>query len=287
MANGGGAAGGKGAAAIQAQGSVAVNNLQPPIPMVYLRLSFIDPEGKVRAFPPNVPVTVMYGPEMSPPAGSLAYQTRANGDLRFPAWLLTICRTFTLRFNGGGQIPYFVCESLSSPPGAQACRYATVAAGAADPPFLSVPTAASPPPSPPAEERSFSLPKDWLMIEADWYDRGGGSRAFTIKGAFSGNGQYDPATGRVSQTVTPSADIGSAGAPVEFVLDPHWKMFQFQFFDRYYGNAGLNSPPVAGHGRRISTPPIWLEGFRADANATGADADSVSNWTIGDDPKDL
>ena len=101
-----------------------------------------------------------------------------------------------------------------------------------------------------------------------------------------GNGSYDPTTGRVTQTVTPAADIGTVAAPVEFVLDPHWKMLQFQFFDRYYGNAALNSPPVTGHGRRIATPPLWLEGFRTDPNAAGASADTISNWTIGADPKD-
>ena len=70
----------------------------------------------------------------------------------------------------------------------------------------------------------------------------------------------------------PVMTFGSNGAPIELILDPHWRMFRFEFFDRYYGDAALNSPPAAGHGRRISTPPLWLEGFRTDANAAGADA---------------
>ena len=286
MPNGGGSGSGTGAGAIQGTGTNAVNNLQPPIPMVYLRLSFIDPDGAVRAFPPGVPVTVLYGLELSPAGGGTqTYQTQANGDLRFPGWLATPCRTCTLQFRWTGQVPYFVCEAHASPPPAAACRLVTVAAGAADPPFLSVP-AASPPPSPPSQERAFSLPPQWMMVEADWYDRGGGSRPFTLKGAFTGNGNYTPATGRISQTATPAADIGTAAAPIEFVLDPHWRMFRFDFFDRYYGDAALQSPPAAGHGRRIAAPPLWLEGFRSDPNAAGAAADTISNWTVGADPKD-
>ena len=159
MANGGtggtGGANATGAAALQAQGTNAVNNLQPPIPMVYLRLSFLDPEGVIRPFPENVPVTVSYAPEQTPPGSEQTYQTKANGDLRFPAWLATPCRTFTLHFKWTAQIPYFVCEGPASPPAAQACRYYPVAAGAADPPFLSVP-AASPrqPPRPPPNATS-------------------------------------------------------------------------------------------------------------------------------------
>ncbi len=275
-----------GAAAIQGFGAAGVNNLTPPTPVIHLRLAFVDPEGIVRNFPAGVPVTVLYGMELSPPgAGQANYTTTANGLLEFPAWLATPCRSCTLRFRWVNQIPYLLYEPNTSPPAAATSRYVTVATGAADPPFLSVP-AASPPPSPPGSERGFSLPPSWDMIEADWYDRGGGARPFALKGAFAGNGNYTPATGRISQTATPAADIGTTAAPIDFVLDPHWLQFRFEFFDRYYGNGALNSPPTAGHGRRISTPAVWLEGFRNNAAATPADADTVSNWTIGADPLD-
>jgi len=260
-----------------------------PIPTIYLRLSFIDPEGVVRRFPAGVPVTVLYGPELSPPgAGEAVYQTLSEGRLTFPAWLATVCRTVTLRFRWTNQIPYLFYEDAGAPSPPEANRYAAVATGAADPPYLSVPAAAGAP-SPPRAERAFSLPPSWDMIEADWYVPGTGARPFAPRNGAFGNvsgGSYDPATGRISQTTTPGSDIGSEGAPIEFVLDPHWRMFRLEFFDRYYGNAALNSPPTAGHGRRISTPPVWLEGFRNDVNAAGAEADTVSNWTIGADPKD-
>jgi len=275
-----------GAAAIQGFGAPGVNNLAPPIPVIHLRLAFVDPEGVVRSFPAGVPVTVLYGIELSAPgAGQANYTTAANGLLEFPAWLATPCRTCTLRFRWVNQIPYLLYEPNATPPAAASNRYITVATGAADPPFLSVP-AASPPPSPPGSERGFSLPPSWDMIEADWYDRGGGARPFALKGAFTGNGTYTPANGRISQTATPAADIGTTAAPIDFVLDPHWLIFRFEFFDRYYGNAALSTPPTAGHGRRISTPPLWLEGFRNNVAATPAQADTVSNWTIGADPLD-
>jgi len=80
MPNGGGPGVGAGAGAIQGPGTNAVNNLQPPVPVVYLRLSFIDPEGAVRAFPPGVPVTV---PTVNPIWGRRQpAHTGCNSDVR-------------------------------------------------------------------------------------------------------------------------------------------------------------------------------------------------------------
>ena len=125
-------------------------------------------------------------------------------------------------------------------------------------------------------ERYFSLLRQWELGQADWSPP-----------LFAGNGQFSPPRGKISHTVSPPRDIGSAASPVVFVLNPHWKYQQFQYFDRFFGHGLMNSPPGVGHQRRISIPPIALEGFRSDPNSAASPPDTHSNWTIGANPLDL
>jgi hypothetical protein len=176
-------------------------------------------------------------------------------------------------------VPYIACDPSGSPPAASSV-YVPVSTGITDPPLISMAATLSPP----ADRRYFSLPPDWLLFQADWRGPAGLTSSPPGDPVFSGNGSYDKATGRISQTAVVAADIGAADAPVVFILDPHWKYFRFQFFDRYYGDAHLQSPPTTtAHKKRISVPPVCVEGFRADVDAAGSAADTISNWSIGAD----
>lgn len=270
------------AGALQAFGNLVINTFRIGIPDVYLRLSFVDPEGQIRPFPAGFPVTVVYGVDTSPPGTEQeVVLVQRDGRLSFSCGITVACRAFTLRFIWNNQTPYIVCEPPAlpgSPPSALASLYAvTPVPPPADPPFLAVPAATA---SPPVGQRFFSVPPSWWLKQADWKGRRAVSPPVTAAPVFTGNGRFDAATGYIRQTVNPPANIGSAAAPVDFVLDPHWKHFRFEFFDRFYGPANRDSPPRAVHGRRVSIPAVCLEAFRDDPDAAGPVADTCSNWTI-------
>jgi hypothetical protein len=211
----------------------------------------------VRSFPENFPVIVRF----SPPSGGAVRDKRVTvgqrGKLTFPVqdqpgqyW-----RSFTLRFDEP-QRPWFICESppaLVSPPLARATRYAP---------------GGSPPPR--GYERFFALPGKWLMRQGDWR---------VVEPGFIDNGQFLSPTATISHT-QPSSNIGSELSPVRLVLDPYWHFLRFEYYDRYYGNAHLDSPPRPALRKRISVPPVRLWGFRNDPSAAGNNPNAYSNWTI-------
>jgi len=230
---------------------------------VYLRLRFEDPEGVVRDFPENYPVTVRFSPPgaATGPVREHRSVVAAGGKLTFPAWEdpADYWRSFALLFDASPVVPYIICEphaALASPPPAPFSRYAV--SGALDGAIQN-------------RERFFAMPETFLMPEADW--RMGDS-------GFSGNGEYTSPPGLFQHTM-PRADIGSASSPVEIVLNPDWHFLRFEYYDRYYGNSHLDSPPQPALRRRISTPPLRVKGFRTDPNAAGVRGDTFSNWTTG------
>jgi hypothetical protein len=225
--------------------------------MVYLRLRFKDAEHSVmhRFFPQNFPVIVRYG------TGADAHEHVANvgvnGALTFRARpvLGQPWRSFTLKFRSA-QPQYFVCEARGGA--------FQPAATLADDAGLDAATAAG--------QRFFMTPLAWSLQEADWVEG-------TNKFATAGNGRFTPATGIIEHTQRKVADIGTLAQPVDLVVDPWWKFFRFEFFDRYYGHSD--------HTLRISIPPVRLEGFRTDPNAAGDPPDTRSNWTFGANTKQL
>jgi hypothetical protein len=232
--------------------SSAHNAIQPPPPAIHLRLQFRDPEGNVRDFPPGYPLQVRFtqGPNFEVIDGV----TGDEGRVSFLARIYNPWSAFTLEFNAPG-IPYFVCEPNLSPP-APATELRLI--------------------SPPIDEKTmrerrfFALPQTWTMPQADWSP----PPTVTPSGRF--------AAGTFYHTLSPPADIsiGTDPNPVALILDPHWKYVRFEYYDRYFGNDSLDSPPRAGLNRRIAIPPIALEGFQSDPAAAGTPADTVSNWVI-------
>ncbi|HEU0121547.1 MAG TPA: hypothetical protein VFQ91_13545 [Bryobacteraceae bacterium] len=235
-------------------GAIGANTVQPPVPRIHLRLRFLDPLGVVRDFPPNFPVRVRFGSGggavtvvPSPPIGN-------RGILSFDARTTAPWQNFTLEFPAG-EIPYIVCEPLGSPPASpprfQPASGLTAASGQG--------------------QRFFSLPQNWELRQADWSPP-----------TFTGNGRFDAPNGTLVHTLSPPANIsmGTPANPVVLILNPHWHFLRFEYYDRYFGNAHLDSPPRAAHRARISLPPIAVDGFRADPNAAGSPPTAHSNWAI-------
>jgi hypothetical protein len=271
-------------AAPQGQGTQpTINTVQPRAPWVYLQLQFNDPTGTLRDFPQNLPVRVRLSYNGSPPT---TYEVNDNlgagGTLSFELlgpssqpWQ----KNFTLLFPGS-ETEYLVCEPRGATAGAT--EFTT-----------DVTALSSPPGSPPqAAKRFFRLPgpqgtgptQIWGLKHSDWATPGGTSNA-----TFTAN------TGTFSHTWNApggAPDIGQQTAPVVLVLDPHWKFFKFQFFDRYYGPTSISSPPRPSHGRRISIPPIVMDGFMVTGSPPPADPYALpvatqSNWTTAGDAKDI
>jgi hypothetical protein len=241
-------------------GAPAVNVLMPPVPRIYLRLRFRDPEGIVRDFPPNYPIRVQFGDGVGSQFVTPSPPLQPGGLVTFNGRITPPWREFTLQFQPGN-INYFICEAPGSPP-------------ASPPTFQLAPNLAG---ATANRQRYFNLPPQWQLGQADW----------SPPPAFAGNGRFSPPRGLIQHTVSPPADIGSVANPIVLVLDPHWKYLQFQYFDRFYGHGLMDSPPGSGHQRRISIPAIALEGLRNDPAVAASPPDTHSNWTIGADPRDL
>jgi len=246
-----------------------INVLQLAGVKIFLRLCFTDPEGTKRFFPPELPVRVEFSGGGTARAAQCTLGN--NGRLTFlaqgnagQAW-----RQFTLRFPANPANPrYVVYEARGEPPSPPG-----------SPP--AVPRVVDNPPA--TQERFFKLPvnfgapsESWALKHSDWTP-GAGANAFPAHATFTAN------TGIVRHNQDPPLDIGTVDQPVELILNPHWKFFRFEFFDRYYGPASRGSPARPSHGARISIPPVALEGLRGHPNAAGADPiETVSNWTIDD-----
>jgi len=202
---------------------------------VFLKLVYLDPEGKCQPFPKDVPVTVVN------PAGDQEEKTIADGLLIFD--FDRAKGFFTLAFK---HPDHYIGVATAATKNADKNRWipaADVDAAAKD--FYHL----------------FKLPKEWSLTTSDW------------------NKVEDPLYNKTEfrfENLTPtSATLGADGAPVEMQLDPHWQFVRLEFFDRAFGHAAHN-------GKRISAPPILLEGFRDGSTARGVvpNPDTRSNWTI-------
>jgi hypothetical protein len=236
-----------------AYGSGALASVQPPSPWVYLQLQFEDPDGTARVFPENFPVILRFSPPgASPPPREKRVLVAPGGILSFPARerLADYWRQFTLRWEDANP-PVIVCEPFS-PPGAQSGVYKQQLSppGAFDEPY-----------------RFFTLPKKWTMRQADW-------RVEDVPA----NATFNSPPATFSLTGTNTGAVGSP-APAKLTLLPHWHFAAFEFYDRYYGNAQLDSPPRAAVQKRISIPPVRVAGYSDNVLANPpSPPDSISNW---------
>ena len=139
------------------------------VPTIYLRLSFVDPEGEFRHLPTGVPVKVLYGVETNAAGTDTAvHHVGDEGKVQFPAWVNSSCRAVTLAFEWTNEVACILCEPQPAPGAGSptpSTRYVTVPTTVTDPPMMAMAAAASSPPaSPPQEnERFFTLPKTWQM----------------------------------------------------------------------------------------------------------------------------
>jgi hypothetical protein len=270
-----------GNASKQGHGNASPNTAQPPQAIVYLQLQYLAPdETEPRNFPPQFPITVRFGEDVAPPnpapsppnaatTSEETFQTTANGVLRFPACPRgnTPWRKFTLRFQANpGQPRYIYVEKRGDPlrPG-----FTTD-----DPNVIRNETS----------DRFFQVPERWSLAQVE---------CALGKVKFDGNGKLTPASGAIEHTQftgpgnNKPRDIGSAAKPVQIVLNLHWLFVRFEFFDRYFGPT-FGTPARDGHGKRISTPQLVLEGFHDKPNPALADLPATrSNWVIGPDEDNL
>ena len=255
----------------------AVNVVQPQPPHVYLKLRFKDPEDTVRDFPAGIEVNVRFGTGVN--VKNYATLTAADGKLSFSAadvgpWANDLndlmkddspWRTLTLTWDTHSppHSQFIVCEPRGDP---------VAATAKAEQAGLKQLEAQS--------KRYFSLPQKWELKEAD----------LVSAPKFVGNGSWDGSNGAIKHTAKAKdlKDIGTVLAPVELVLNLHWKFLRFQYFDRYFGPPAWAASPVATSlGKRVTIPPVSVEGFREKPRAVDPVADTHSNWTIGGDVKKL
>lgn len=248
--------------------STGKNRLQPKIPEVYLQLQFKDPEGDIVDFPKGIPVIVHYGGDSSK---NLEGVTGQNGVLRFTSgqtgstWVTVKSwfqskspwHTFTLRWDTGDPPWYIVCDHAKPAKPVMATK------------DLNDATVSPPIPN----QRYFSLPKTWMLKQADLE-----TPAFP-DGEATWNATEATITHKDPKALN---NIGKEAAPIKLVLKPKWTFFRFEFFDRYFGPAP-RAGGGGGHGAKITIPPVGLEGFRTTPDpADAAVADTHSNWTVKD-----
>jgi hypothetical protein len=110
--------------------------------------------------------------------------------------------------------------------------------------------------------RAFKLPaKEWTLRNSEW--------------EVSGTSAYSRDEKKFSNLESPQTSVGAAGGPVKLLLKPHWQYTRFVYYDRWL------KPD-----KRISIPPIFVQGFLDKAAVAGA-TDTESNWTINADDKEV
>ena len=198
-------------------GSPCEGGAIPPLPnlRIYLKLTWKDPEGKFRPFPPDFPVIVRS------PAGELNEKVGEAGALSFD--FPRSNKVFTLRFEHPDQ---YIGSSSATSKDTHPERYLEVAdvdAAVKD------------------AYRVFRLPHKWSLLQSDWP---------TVK-----HPHYNNTEARFEGLGSFSANVGSSGAPLEMQLDPHWNFVRFEFFDRMFGHSNhagkrIGLPPMLLDGFR-------------------------------------
>ena len=185
---------------------------------VFLKLTYLDPEGNEKIFPPDFPVTVEY-----PDGTTQVERVIADGQLQFGAQRKS---TFILRFESASRqfIATLGPGSTATPPDRLG----------ADGDIATLHTSGY---------RFFSVPLQWTMKQSDW----------TVTEA----PEYDAPNfqfripGRIGRT------IRTAALPGKLKLDPHWTFVRYEFFDRMFGHTDhghkrVNTPAMLIDGFRTS-----------------------------------
>lgn len=110
-------------------------------------------------------------------------------------------------------------------------------------------------------KKLFALPKTWSLVHSEWTQTD-----VTV----AANGQ-----------ITIGSGVGEVGKPAELTLKPKFQYVRFEFHDRKYGAVG-----EAHDGKRVAIPAIVLKGAResddagAPLNPISGTHDAVSNWVV-------
>lgn len=97
--------------------------------------------------------------------------------------------------------------------------------------------------------RMFKVPAVWSTTDTDW--------PVVESPLFK--------EGRFSGIDNPAATIGTPSSPVKMVLDPHWQILRYEYFDRFLS-------------KTFPVPPMFVQGFQLSELAFGS-PDTRSNWT--------
>jgi hypothetical protein len=97
--------------------------------------------------------------------------------------------------------------------------------------------------------RMFKVPAVWSTTATDW--------PVVESPLFS--------EGRFNGIENPAAVIGTPANPVKMVLDPHWQILRYEYFDRSLA-------------KKLPVPPMFVQGFQLADLALGS-PDTRSNWT--------
>lgn len=182
---------------------------------VFLKLIYLDPEGKPQPFPKDVPVTVLN------PAGDQEEKTLTDGLLIFD--FDRAKGFFTLAFK---HPDHYIAVATPATTNADKNRWLAAAdVDAAMKDFYHV----------------FKLPQEWSLTTSDWNK---------VEDPL-----YNKTEFRFENLTPTSAVLGADGSPVEMQLDPHWQFVRLEFFDRAFGHAAHNgkrigAPPILLEGFR-------------------------------------
>lgn len=220
-----------------------------PFLRVYLKLLFTDPEKNKRVFPEKVPVRLV--PESGASIDAIVGKDGVLYSNNNPwAEVPRSAKSFTLDFKQD-KANYIVCEKRNAAKTQELVAEADLAAKIT------------------AGHRVFRLPTgNWTLKNSDWEPEG------SIP-AYKKNQCKFADLDNMGTTIGSSKDN-----PARLLLNPHWQFYRFEYFDRCYGHSD--------HGdKRISIPPIMLKGVRKCPGGSSTNYDAISNWTTGNDDKQL
>jgi hypothetical protein len=183
---------------------IDVPDSKPKGTQVFLKMQYLDPEGKDKVFPKDFPVKVVYSKDNS----EEEVKVGDEGLLRFAAKRKD---SFILKFEFAETT--WIAVSADDKTN-KIAKKADLAQLHKD------------------KFRFFSVPKaKWTLVESKWE---------VSKNKFY---KDDPdfkffIPGRYGLT------IGTSGEPVQMKLDPHWSFLRFEFFDRTFGHSDHNHKRV-------------------------------------------
>ncbi len=225
--------------------STAINRLQDQV-RVFVRLMFLDPEGKERPLPEGMPVRAILGDR---DALRLDLTLSGNGFFTISAVgsndALKHRHITLLLGDDSDNVPRYELPTES-----EAQSWGPV-------PTESDATGTRP-------NRYFTLPKrvDLKLLDC---------------AVSEDDGRWDADTGRIALAKNGRpASLGRYGAPVKIVIKPKWQFVRFAYFDRHYGHSDHG-------GEAVTMPAVTLEGFRATPTLLTDVPEVQSNWWVDPD----